>query len=50
MGGQTALNVAMELVANGVLEKHGVELIGAVGVQSPSKTASCLARRWSGWD
>src|SRR3954462_7687908 len=29
MGGQTALNVAMVLAANGVLEKHGVELIGA---------------------
>src|SRR5215204_5064344 len=29
MGGQTALNVAMKLYQNGVLEKHGVELIGA---------------------
>ena len=29
MGGQTALNVALELNDNGVLEKHGVELIGA---------------------
>ncbi|MHB1072947.1 MAG: carbamoyl-phosphate synthase large subunit [Gemmatimonadaceae bacterium] len=29
MGGQTALNVAMALSENGVLEKHGVELIGA---------------------
>jgi carbamoyl-phosphate synthase large subunit len=29
MGGQTALNCAMELVKHGVLEKHGVELIGA---------------------
>ncbi|HWE40980.1 MAG TPA: carbamoyl-phosphate synthase large subunit [Gemmatimonadaceae bacterium] len=29
MGGQTALNVAMELAENGVLEKYGVELIGA---------------------
>ncbi len=29
MGGQTALNVAMELHGAGVLEKHGVELIGA---------------------
>ncbi len=29
MGGQTALNIAMELSANGVLEKYGVELIGA---------------------
>lgn len=29
LGGQTALNVAMALHANGVLEKYGVELIGA---------------------
>ena len=29
MGGQTALNVAMDLHRTGVLEKHGVELIGA---------------------
>src|ERR1043165_4450466 len=29
MGGQTALNVAMALSESGVLEKHGVELIGA---------------------
>ncbi|HIF21077.1 MAG TPA: carbamoyl-phosphate synthase large subunit [Gemmatimonadetes bacterium] len=29
MGGQTALNVAMELHRSGVLGKHGVELIGA---------------------
>ncbi|HEX7050340.1 MAG TPA: carbamoyl-phosphate synthase large subunit, partial [Longimicrobiales bacterium] len=29
MGGQTALNVALELYDAGVLDKHGVELIGA---------------------
>ena len=29
MGGQTALNIAMELDRQGVLEKHGIELIGA---------------------
>jgi carbamoyl-phosphate synthase large subunit len=29
MGGQTALNVAMKLADSGVLEKYGVELIGA---------------------
>ena len=29
MGGQTALNVAMDLHRAGVLDKHGVELIGA---------------------
>ncbi len=29
MGGQTALNTALELERRGVLEKHGVEMIGA---------------------
>jgi carbamoyl-phosphate synthase large subunit len=29
MGGQTALNTAMALARSGVLERHGVELIGA---------------------
>src|SRR5258707_15597000 len=29
MGGQTALNVAMALSESGVLDRHGVELIGA---------------------
>jgi len=29
VGGQTALNTAMELADNGVLEKYGIELIGA---------------------
>jgi len=29
LGGQTALNLAMELSRRGVLEKHGVEMIGA---------------------
>ncbi|HKK14508.1 MAG TPA: carbamoyl-phosphate synthase large subunit [Gammaproteobacteria bacterium] len=29
MGGQTALNCALDLVRQGVLEEHGVELIGA---------------------
>ena len=29
MGGQTALNTAMQLAANGALARHGVELIGA---------------------
>jgi len=37
MGGQTALNVALELADRGVLEKFGVELIGA------SRDAICLA-------
>ena len=29
LGGQTALNLAMELAESGVLERHGVEMIGA---------------------
>jgi carbamoyl-phosphate synthase large subunit len=29
MGGQTALNIAMALARSGVLERHGVQLIGA---------------------
>ncbi|MBW3041854.1 carbamoyl-phosphate synthase large subunit [Prochlorococcus marinus] len=29
MGGQTALNIAVELAENGVLEKYNIELIGA---------------------
>jgi carbamoyl-phosphate synthase large subunit len=29
MGGQTALNAAMDLEATGILERYGVELIGA---------------------
>ena len=29
MGGQTALNCALDLVREGVLDKHGVEMIGA---------------------
>ncbi|MEO6363638.1 MAG: carbamoyl phosphate synthase large subunit, partial [Caldimonas sp.] len=29
MGGQTALNCALDLHAHGVLAKHGVEMIGA---------------------
>ena len=29
LGGQTALNLAMELADRGVLDRHGVEMIGA---------------------
>ena len=29
LGGQTALNVTIQLAASGVLDKHGIELIGA---------------------
>ncbi|MCW5698930.1 MAG: carbamoyl-phosphate synthase large subunit [Rhodospirillales bacterium] len=31
MGGQTALNIAMELHKSGALQRHGVEMIGANG-------------------
>ena len=30
LGGQTGLNVAMDLSSNGVREKYGVEMIGAI--------------------
>lgn len=29
MGGQTGLNIAKELSESGILDKHGVELLGA---------------------
>ena len=29
LGGQTALNLAMELMRNGLLERYGIEMIGA---------------------
>ena len=41
MGGQTALNCAMDLHRNGVLEHHGVRLIGA----SPSAIAKAEDRQ-----
>ncbi|HXY21184.1 MAG TPA: carbamoyl phosphate synthase large subunit, partial [Burkholderiaceae bacterium] len=41
MGGQTALNCAMDLHRNGVLERHGVRLIGA----SPSAIAKAEDRQ-----
>ncbi|EUA20438.1 carbamoyl-phosphate synthase L chain, ATP binding domain protein [Mycobacterium xenopi 4042] len=42
MGGQTALNTAVALYENGVLERYGVELIGA------TSTPSSAARTGSG--
>ena len=41
LGGQTALNLAMELDAHGVLEKYGVEMIGA----TPAVIAKAEGRR-----
>ena len=49
MGGQTALNIAMDLDRQGVLEKHGVELIGANArsirmAEDREKFAAAMAR------
>ncbi|MQA91028.1 MAG: carbamoyl-phosphate synthase large subunit [Gemmatimonas sp.] len=49
MGGQTALNVALELHDRGVLEKYGVELIGANArairtAENRSEFAKAMAR------
>jgi carbamoyl-phosphate synthase large subunit len=44
LGGQTALNVAVELAEAGVLAEHGVELIGA-GVESIRRAEDRLAFR-----
>src|SRR5581483_2608520 len=41
LGGQTALNLAMELHEKGLLKKHGVELIGA----SPAAIATAEDRQ-----
>jgi carbamoyl-phosphate synthase large subunit len=52
MGGQTALNVALELYDTGVLEKHGVELIGATRAPSAwRRTARSSPTPWrvSAW-
>ena len=48
LGGQTGLNVAMDLANSGVLEAHGVELIGA-GTESIRRAEDrqvLQARRW----
>ena len=48
LGGQTALNLALALHERGVLEKYGVELIGAQR-RRPSarpRIASCSRTRW----
>jgi len=44
LGGQTALNAAMELSRNGALARHGVKLIGA-NAQAIAKVGSIVARR-----
>ena len=46
MGGQTALNCALALDENGVLEKYGVELIGATKEAIEKlKTVNCLMKQ-----
>ena len=48
MGGQTALNVAMELAETGVLDKYGVELIGAKArAITVAEDREEFARRWT---
>ena len=47
LGGQTGLNVAMDLEANGVLEKHGVEMIAAnAKVIAKARNGTSSKRRW----
>lgn len=46
MGGQTALNCALALDANGILEKYNVELIGATKEAiEKQKTVNCLTKQ-----
>ena len=46
LGGQTALNLAIELAEDGVLDELGVELIGAPGRRDPPRRGSrALPRR-----
>ena len=48
LGGQTALNLAVELAENGVLAEHGVELIGAdVNAIRTAEDRSLFRPRWS---
>src|SRR5678815_4938462 len=52
MGGQTALNCALELADSGVLETYGVELIAASSCRPPARCLSrnrCWAGRNSRW-
>ena len=52
MGGQTALNTALDLVREGILDKFNVEMIGASqrAIDMP-RTANCSATPWptSAW-
>ena len=48
--GQTGLNVAVSLSNKGVLEKYGVELIGAnVDTINKAEDRELLKRQWKNW-
>jgi carbamoyl-phosphate synthase large subunit len=50
LGGQTALNLSMQLAEAGILDDLGVELIGAGSTRSSApRTASSSARRCARW-
>jgi carbamoyl-phosphate synthase large subunit len=47
LGGQTALNLAMDLEKHGVLKKYGVEMIGAnADVIDKAESRERFKRRW----
>lgn len=47
MGGQTALNCALDLARNGVLAKYNVELIGATeDAIDKAEDRAALKKRW----
>jgi hypothetical protein len=54
MGGQTALNTALALEANGTLAKYDVEMIGATAeaIDKAERPPSSSATRWtaSAWN
>jgi len=47
MGGQTALNLAVELAEKGILEKYQIELIGAkLPAIKKAEDRNCSKKRW----
>jgi carbamoyl-phosphate synthase large subunit len=44
VGGQTALNLSVELAEAGVLDKYGVELIGAKSTPSRRPKTACSSK------
>lgn len=50
MGGQTALNMAVELAEKGILDKYGVKVIGTpIESIKEEKTESYSERLWKNW-